>query len=97
MLDANKVKQALICCATRSCGTCPYNVFERPELLMSCVHQLMQDVGQLCTMRSCETCANGSGLLLTAGVKNKCYCRRTHLYEDPTHYCSKWEPKEVDS
>lgn len=45
------------------------------------------DEDENCT---CATCGLGKGPMRTQGVRGMCWCKRTHQYEAPTHFCAAW-------
>ena len=44
--------------------------------------------------KTCATCACGKGPLSAGGVRGKCYCTRTRMYEKSTHSCAEWKEKK---
>jgi calcineurin-like phosphoesterase family protein len=44
--------------------------------------------------KTCATCACGKGPLSAGGVRGKCHCTRTRMYEKSTHYCAEWKERK---
>ena len=60
---------------------------------MERVQYIVEDA--LDDMGTCADCALGKGPLSAGGVRGKCYCTRTKIYEQPTHYCAEWRKRNV--
>ena len=45
-------------------------------------------------IKCCDTCDQSKGPFSTSDIQDQYYCKRTHNYEKPTHYCAEWKEKE---